>query len=205
MFKEIPANKRSLSLRRPVHGVGINDADYFTQIKVGPNKGRCPFYTVWKSMIARCYSDVYHKKQPTYKGCTVCAEWLTFSNFKAWMVKQDWQDNELDKDLINPNNRFYSSYNCVFVSSKLNTLLCDNAARRGEHPPGVSYYKPGKNYRTQVHYDGTNTHVGYFTTINAASKAYIKAKTDLIIRIASQQSDHRIAVGLLLHAELLNQ
>ena len=31
-------------------------------------------YSVWKSMLSRCYYDKYKKTHPTYEGCTVCEE-----------------------------------------------------------------------------------------------------------------------------------
>lgn len=46
-FVRAPASKTSLSLRKPVQGVGINDSDYKTL-----NNGIfCPIYRKWRSMI----------------------------------------------------------------------------------------------------------------------------------------------------------
>ena len=53
-------------------------------------------------MLQRCYSPKNHAKNPTYIGCYVAKEWLTFSNFKAWMGSQQWQGMELDKGVISP-------------------------------------------------------------------------------------------------------
>ena len=33
-------------------------------------------------MLVRCYNAKFHERQPQYKGCTVCEEWLNYSNFK---------------------------------------------------------------------------------------------------------------------------
>jgi hypothetical protein len=33
-------------------------------------------YRTWIRMLARCYDTKYQEKQPTYKGCIVCDEWL---------------------------------------------------------------------------------------------------------------------------------
>ena len=41
-------------------------------------------YKCWKSMLMRCYSAKYQKKQPTYKGCYVSEGWLYYPNFKKW-------------------------------------------------------------------------------------------------------------------------
>ena len=89
--------------KRLVFGVGINDSDYevykYETIN-GKRKAtwKCPYYERWVSMLRRCYSPRSLEKYPTYKGCTVCEEWLTFSTFKKWMENQEWEDRHLDKD-----------------------------------------------------------------------------------------------------------
>ena len=90
-----------MKLRKLIHGVGINDADYVVEKKEtishvnGKRKQKttwiCPFYRAWKCMLTRCYSATYQERKPTYRGCSVSEEWLTFSNFKSWMEKQDFQ------------------------------------------------------------------------------------------------------------------
>lgn len=120
-----------------VYGVGVNDADYRVEIREAtvdkyPN-GRskrkimwsCPFYKKWGSMLMRCYSEKYHKRFPAYKNCTVCEEWLIFSNFRKWMASQDWGGKHLDKDLLVEGNKVYSPETCVFISKRVNTFLQD--------------------------------------------------------------------------------
>lgn len=120
-----------LGVPKLVCGVGINDADYVFQkwetiIVNGKRKQKliweCDFYRTWKSMLARCYSIKTQERQPTYKGCSVSDEWLTFSVFKNWMEKQDWEDKQLDKDLLFEGNKVYSSETCVFVTRMVSTL-----------------------------------------------------------------------------------
>lgn len=118
-----------LAKRKPKFGVGINDADYKVQLLIREN-GRlfclwkCPFYVVWSDMLMRCYSEKYQRKSPTYVGCTVCEEWLIFSNFKAWMEKQDWEGKVLDKDLLVEGNKIYSPSTCKFLPNEINQFLC---------------------------------------------------------------------------------
>ena len=116
-----------------VYGVGINDADYRVQENkcYTNNLGkratevlwRCPYYDRWYGMIRRCYSERELSRFPTYKGCSVCEEWLTFSNFKSWMEQQDWEGKHLDKDLLIYKNKVYSSETCVFVDYKVNLFI----------------------------------------------------------------------------------
>ena len=82
---------------KKVYGVGINDADYTIKPTIENNRSKCMYYEKWIKMLQRCYSKSYQEKHPSYKGCSVCEEWLTFSNFKAWMETQDWKGKSLDK------------------------------------------------------------------------------------------------------------
>ena len=137
-----------MNLRRLVNGVGVNDADYVvekletTGYVNGKQKQKlvwyCPHYRAWRGMLSRCYSAKYQEKQPTYIGCSVSEEWLTFSNFKAWMEKQKWEGMHLDKDLLIEGNKIYSADTCVFVSPLVNTFINDQMAKRGEWLIGVS-------------------------------------------------------------------
>ena len=91
MFIEVKASKKSLTSRKPVFGVGVNDASYMTNHKDKDGIIKvCPYYRRWKNMLKRCYSSKCQDKNPTYLGCAVSNEWLTFSNFKLWMEGQEW-------------------------------------------------------------------------------------------------------------------
>ena len=70
MFQEITASKNSIANRNLVFGVGINDANYVTQPGTHNKQSKCPYYSIWKDMLKRCYSSKYLLKRPTYKGCT---------------------------------------------------------------------------------------------------------------------------------------
>lgn len=184
-FIEIPANKNSLAQRKPMCGVGINDAWYIVRREINGKSQMCPFYKKWIGMLRRCYSNQWHFEHPTYKGCTVCDEWLTFSNFRAWMIKQDWQGKALDKDILVQGNKVYSPDFCIFVTQAINNLLCDSKARRGEFPLGVSLHKAVNKYRARV----GDELVGYFTDVDSAFNAYKVAKYKKIREVAIIQSE----------------
>ena len=137
-----------------VHGVGINDADYYVRREVteGGNKviWKCPFYTRWLNMLTRCYYENYQKKYPSYKGCFVCEGWLRFSNFRAWMVQQDWEGKELDKDILIRGNKVYSPQRCVFVERMVNGFILENGRSRGDWPIGVSWNKSMNAFSSKV-------------------------------------------------------
>jgi len=186
--------------------VGINDADYVTQPTIKGKRVCCPFYRAWKGMITRSYDSKVHIKRPTYIGTTVCLEWHTFSNFKLWMEYQDWENKDLDKDIINPRNKIYSPDTCCFVTPALNGLLLDNISKRGDLPIGVTRHKgTGKFQASCIGMSHKSKYLGLFITPEEATAAYIKYKTKIICYVAKKQTDSRISNGLILHAEILKQ
>jgi len=196
-FIKIKATARSLSQRKLVYGHGRNDADYKTEIVKNGRTIRCPYYRRWKDMIMLCYSSKCHEKQPTYIGCEVCDAWLAFSNFRKWMVRQPWQGNVLDKDLIKQGNKIYAPEYCRFISQALNNLLLARDAARGDLPLGICWDKQNKKYRACISIDGKRKYLGYFQTVQAAKAAYDSAKYADIQRHAMMQDDPLIKAGLL--------
>jgi hypothetical protein len=187
MFKEIKANKRSQAHRKLVFGVGVNDAEYIVQSVVNGNRLMCPYYQKWTGMLMRCYSDAYHKRYPTYIGCSVSKEWLIFSAFKVWMLNQDWEGKSLDKDLLVQDNKIYSPSNCIFVTQRINNLLCDNKVIRGDCPTGVSFCNTNKKYIAKISVDGKTKFLGYHETPALAFNSYKSAKYGLVKEIAINQ------------------
>ena len=106
------------SSKKLIFNNGINDYDDITY-----RNGRdIKSYSVWHSMLQRCYDDKYHIKHPTYEGCTVCDEWLYFSNFKKWFDENYIEGTQLDKDIFSK-NKVYSPETCCFVPREINVLM----------------------------------------------------------------------------------
>jgi len=181
--------------KKMTYGIGINDADY---VVVNDNY-RCTYYNTWKSMLERCYSRKWIDRQPAYTQCTVDPEWLFFSVFREWMVKQDWRDKHLDKDVLIPGNKHYSAVTCCFVPRSIN-----NMCKSGK---GVTKKKNTGRYIAQLGgMKGKSQHLGSFNTFDEARKCYATAKSAWFRDVASQQQDIRIKAGLLCHAdEILNR
>tara|TARA_R110000782_G_scaffold74431_1_gene148689 strand:+ start:153 stop:785 length:633 start_codon:yes stop_codon:yes gene_type:complete len=184
MFKEIPASKSSILRRKTIYSVGVNDAGYIVSPMINGKRHRCPFYIRWYAMIRRCYSAKNLESYPTYNGCSVSNEWLVFSNFKAWMITQDWKEKQLDKDILITGNKIYSSGTCIFVPDFINTILNDSRANRGALPIGVDFDKRRCKFRSRVNISGKEVLIGYYTAAQAAKEAYIKAKCKNIINVA---------------------
>ena len=192
-----------------IKGFGINNADYNVQpfyYKDGIRKQKiCPFYHKWTSMISRCYCPLELKKRPTYKGCTVSEDWRYFMNFRGWMVQQDYQQKELDKDFLVKGNKVYSLDTCIFISQSLNKFLNEGAKKiGGSLPVGVierrTELKCGLriDYRARCCDPFTNKlkHLGYHATPEQAQQAYIGYKNMLAHRLAELETDPRIILAL---------
>jgi hypothetical protein len=186
-----------------VYGVGVNDADYVIKPKIKDKRVICVFYRTWQDMIKRCYSDKCQKIQTTYLDCSVCDEWLIFSNFKKWMENKDFEGKQIDKDLKVQGNKVYSPNACMFVSGAINSLLLDCAATRGIYPQGVIFSKCKGKYRANVSFSGENKHIGYYTTIKAAELAYLTAKHEIVLQAAKDETDQEVSEALYMQAGLI--
>lgn len=207
-FIEKQANKASISARRVIYGIAINDASYITHTIKDGKIVSCPFYQSWKSMLSRCYDKSYHERHPIYKDCSVCEEWLIFSEFKKWMEAQDWKGKALDKDLIVFGNRIYSPDTCMFVSTAINNLFCGNNARRGAYPKGVSFCPERGNYMAQCRVDGKSKNLGRYTTPEEAEIVYLTFKSKLSLEKSNSdeaKNNKKLNIALIRMAERLSK
>ena len=195
-FKQFRSVYMIKNRNKLIFGVGVNDAKY--EVVVG--SWRCPFYDKWHDMLKRAYSTHLHSKRPTYINVEVCKTWHIFSNFKKWMIKQDWDDKDLDKDIIYPNNKIYSPKTCCFITSKLNTLIHSNS-KKGL-PTGVYFRKDNGKFRAIVNKDGKNISLGQYTTVNEARCKYLTVKIE-IVKTYYPTVKKRIRKGLKRHIKCM--
>lgn len=186
-----------------VCGAGVNDSGYRVKKEalvdgVTRQVWVCPFYQAWKSMLERAYCPKHKKKRPTYKDVTCCEEWLLFSNFKAWMLTQDWEGKQLDKDLIEPGNKEYKPSACVFVSKSLNSFLTENDASRGPYPIGTHWCKKAKKFVAKCGNLITKKReeLGSFDCPHEAHKAWLRRKHEIACQLADLQTNPRVAEAL---------
>jgi hypothetical protein len=180
-----------------IYGVGINDADYCTNPTVSGKRVICKYYQTWYSMLQRCYSSKSQAKRPTYIGCAVCEEWLTFSNFKKWMETQDWEGKCLDKDILVQGNKVYSPETCIFVTDAINLLFIKSDAARGEYKLGVSFKKENGKYQAQCKMNSKVKHLGYYLTEEEAYQVYKIFKQAHIRTLALEQTNLRLRDAML--------
>ena len=177
-----------------VYGVGINDLYGQTT----QNGKQIKVYVVWRYMLERCYSESLQKKFPSYKGCSVCPEWLLLSNFKEWFDIPYRDGMALDKDILVKGNKVYSPRTCRFVPHHINSLMTDAGTIRGELPLGVSAQKPNpKTGRISTTYtafcwDGHGKKLTRtFKTVAEARQWYITTKK----KIANEQATRAFEDG----------
>lgn len=198
-----------MKTRKLVCGVGVNDADYVVVKweEIGHIDGKrkqkqvwvCLYYRTWADMLKRCYSAKFQDKQPTYKGCTVSEDWLTFTSFKNWMMTQDWEGNQLDKDLLFEGNKVYGPETCVFVTQMVNTFVSDSGAARGKWQIGVCWNQEKGKFQSQCSNPFTKKqeYLGLFTSEQEAHQAWLKRKLELAYELAAIQTDPRVSEALI--------
>ena len=165
-----------------VNGVGVNDFEG----RVNVAGKSLPEYSVWKSMLQRCYAKKSQGQNPAYVGCSVAEEWYSFSNFYRWLHQNNWEKGlHIDKDLLIEGNKVYGPDTCCLVPQAINKLLLDSARARGSYPQGVSFHKLAGKYLAKVSENGKLKHLGYFNTIEEAERAYKDAKAIVILNTVS--------------------
>lgn len=180
-------------MKKLVFGVGINDADYVVKPTINGKQVVCPIFLAWKGMLQRCYDKRGLVKLKTYLDCKVSKEWLTFSNFRSWVLAQDYEGKQLDKDIIKIGNKIYSPKFCAFVDSKVNSLLVGIGKKKGKNLTGA--YPKRNRFMAQCE----GEYLGYFKTEKEAHSAYCVRKSELIRKVAINQ-EPRVSDGLIRHA-----
>lgn len=153
-------------------------------------------------MINRVYGK--HKDR-VYSGISIHKEWRYLSKFIEWVDSQpnkDWQNCDLDKDILVFGNKHYSPETCVFITSELNVFATERSSDRGEYLIGVDYVRKSGKYRAQCSNPWGRTkserrgRIGLFPTEEDAHFAWKAKKHEYSCKWADLQSDPRVAQAL---------
>ena len=188
--------------KKPVEDFGINDVDYvvskFEYIEdftKGGNRKKvqvweCPYYTKWSGMLTRAYSADYHKRRPTYIGCSVSEDFKYLSDFIKWLDSQpdkDWKNKQLDKDFLIEGNKHYSPETCVLLGVKVNSFI-NEGGRTADNTYLIGAQLSGSK---------VNPFMAYCSDPFGRYKRYIGMyKTELEAHLAWKDRKHKYACEL---------
>jgi len=148
-------------------------------------------YTIWHSMILRCFSKKYNKKHSSYQKVSVEVEWYNFQNFAEWYyenynpeIMDDWH---LDKDILIKGNKIYSPETCCFVPQEINKLFVKMYGLKRTLPVGVSVDK--NKFVARLSKYRVEHILGYFNTPEEAFQVYKTAKEQYIKEVADKWKD----------------
>ena len=170
-----------------IFGVGCND--------IGETNTK--LYTVWHSMIRRCYSEVFHKQNKAYRDVTVQESWKRFSNFKRDVETLPFYSYceshgyELDKDILTDGTRMYKLETVCFVPKEINAVLIKEVGvngRKGYHINSHGNY----SISTTRELNEIRKELGLrysFKTAREASEVYRLCKKERIRKLANKWKD----------------
>lgn len=183
-----------------VYGVGINDKTRRSRI----NGKITREYAMWANMLERCYSDRFHKIRPSYVGCTVSPEFLSYSNFYDWCQEQTAitiENPRLDKDILVKGNKIYSRNTCCIVPNEINALLIKRDKSRGCLPIGVQLCKQTGTYRVMMTMNSKVVSFGRHPTPGQAFAIYKREKEKYIKDVTNR---HRSTLDSKTYEALMN-
>lgn len=157
-----------------------------TNMVTRKNLSRTELNTLYWNMYNRCYGENYLEKNPKYRGCTICEEWLTDKeSFYDWASENyyviDGEQVDLDKDILVKDNKVYSPETCIFAPHIINTYY----ERLIRNPVKT---KNGK-YQMSLTVDGKTVSLGIFDTEEEAKNEYIKHKQAAMLAKADLYKD----------------
>lgn len=156
-------------------GWGINDM---------VNQRYTKAYRLWEHIIYRCKSPKRSKAIRSYEDCDISEEWKYFSCFKQWFDCNYIEGWNIDKDLLQKDNKIYSPNTCCFLPTELNAIIKRDLAKNEmagvkEHKGAyVARYKEGSKYSFKS-----------FNTKEEAILFYREEKIKRVLSVADKYKD----------------
>ena len=185
-------------LRQLIYGVGVNDV-------MIPEFSKTRTYRTWGGMIRRTGKrDPNMHNFDSYKDCNLDPRWYKLSVFKEWIEQwDDYENKEIDKDILIPGNKDYGPDSCLMVRPFVNLWFKPNAAK-GDLPRGVSWnpaWRRGKSpnpYRAQITpIGGKRTGLGYYSTVEKASTVFESARKEQLKILIETETDLKVKNALI--------
>ena len=165
---------------KTVCGVGYNSKGKFKGCIGGVDTKS---YTLWKSMLDRCYVS-HTGKYTEYADVKVSEEWMDYQRFAEWFEHFYVEGWHIDKDYIKDGNKLYSKDYCLFLPPYMNNII---ASMYGK---GVHKRESGK-YRASIREDGKLRHIGTFIDEEEAINAYKIEKEKLLKKLTKRFESER--------------
>ena len=152
--------------------------------KMSENRKLKREFVIWYGMLQRCYDPEFHKRESTYKDCTVEDYLLNFQNMGEWIENNYYEipgeQMCLDKDILCKGNKVYSRDTCIFVPKRINNLFTKSDKSRGKDPIGVDQL-PSGNYQVRCRNGyGKQIRLGTYKTKEEAFQVYKQYKEKVI-------------------------
>jgi len=171
-------------------------------------------YQLWNSINKRCNKVTeVRKNRPWYLNSSNL--FSDFQSFADWCQLQHGYNSkdengnfwQLDKDLLVFGNKDYSPETCLFVPSKINSILLSSSTIRGEYPIGVTFNRRSGRFVAQSNDTSyKRKHLGYFDCPLEAHRAWQKFKMGRLLDEAkNEEYGIRLVEALLQKAEEINQ
>lgn len=145
-------------------------------------------YVLWNSINKRCNTEAemkkgrnwYLKSENHFEDFQVFVDWC---QMQYGYNEKDEKGNtwQLDKDILILGNKIYSPETCMFVPSKINSLLLSSESVRGQWPVGVYFNKRCQRFVSQVNDSGKRKSLGYFNCPMDAHRAWQSFKISKLL------------------------
>lgn len=181
-------NFQKAGIKNPNHP-NVQGRGYIGQGKY--SQGTHPkIHSRWSGIMNRCYGKNSKDGNPTYKICSVCAEWYNFQNFAKWFEENynpEYMDSwELDKDILIKGNKIYSPKTCCFVPPIINVQFTRRESCRGKYPIGVIFNKKGNVFEAWCTIGNISRYLGKAHNTEETFYIYKPVKETEIQRLANE-------------------
>lgn len=141
---------------------------------------------LWNSLNTRTTGGVldncYKEAENHFTGFQEFAEWCQ-DQVGYWNKDSRGYYWQLDKDILVPGNKVYSTETCVFVPPKLNSIFIEQENEEGL-PLGVRRVKGTERFSARARdINGIRIHLGTFATPEQARTKYLEFKASVVCQV----------------------
>lgn len=171
-----------------IFGIGINDLPNEPTVwRENGKKVRCPKYAIWMRILRRC-SRPFGRGAASYRGVTVHPDWIYRSKFNEWLNSQpqnNWQELQIDKDLLVKGNKVYGPDTCCFLTNQENSVFRPLSSDRLGWAAFNKHGNRKKPWRSRMGRSPGDRNFGSFSTKEEAEFVAMRESMPYVIGIAN--------------------